>query len=113
MGAIVFWGIIRAALLMPALWILYSVIEPKYWWTLLILSVYGIIIHPAVIQYNLFMEKNKEIITSTLCSSCRYFDKSAVLCLKHDEHPTTNYLPCNGIDWEMKHNDLEETESYL
>jgi hypothetical protein len=113
MGAIVFWGLVRIAILMPTLWLLYGVVEYKYWWTILVLSVYGIVIHPAVIQYNLFMEKNKEIIHNTLCSSCKYFDKSAVLCLKHDQHPTLDNLPCGGIDWEMKENDYEQTESYL
>ena len=63
---------------------------------------YGIIIHPTVIHYRLFTEKNKEIIEDTLCSSCEYFDKSAVLCLKHDKHPTKDYVPCDGIDWSPK-----------
>jgi len=22
--------------------------------------------------------------------------------MKHDEHPTENYLPCDGIDWSPK-----------
>jgi len=29
-----------------------------------------------------------------------HFDKSAVLCMKHDTHPTQEFLPCEGLDWE-------------
>lgn len=104
MGHIVFWTIIRTAFLIPALWLLYNFIEYKYWWWFAVLSIYGVIIHPLIIQYNLFLESNKEIIENTLCSSCKYFDKTAVLCLKHDVHPTLNETPCDGIDWELKEN---------
>jgi hypothetical protein len=66
------------------------------------MSIYGIIIHPAIVQYNQFKEDNKEIINNTLCSSCRHFDETAVICMKHDKHPTVDSLPCEGLDWEMK-----------
>lgn len=102
MGAIVFWTLVRAAVLIPALFVLFEYIDYKFWWVIGIMSIYGIIIHPAIIQYNLFIERNKEIINNTLCSSCKHFDKSAVLCMKHDKHPTINNLPCEGIDWELK-----------
>jgi len=44
--------------------------------------------------------KNKKVIDSSLCSSCKNFDRSAVLCIKYDKHPTENYVPCDGVDWE-------------
>jgi hypothetical protein len=100
MGGIIFWAIIRTAILMPALWLLQNYIEYRYWWWVGIISIYGVIIHPATIQYRLFVEKNKEIISNTLCSSCKHFDKSAIICLTHDKHPTLDLLPCSGIDWE-------------
>ncbi len=102
MGAIVYWTLIRAILLIPALLILFEYIDYKLWGIIGMLSIYVIIIHPAVVQYNLFKEKNKDIINNTLCSSCRHFDETAVLCMKHDKHPTVDSLPCEGIDWEMK-----------
>ncbi len=100
MGGIIFWAIIRAAFLVPSLWILYGMMEYKYWWWLGILSVYGVIIHPATIQYRMFLQENEEVIKNTLCSSCQHFDETAVLCLIHDQHPTREVLPCDGIDWE-------------
>ena len=100
MGAIVYWTLIRIAILIPLLWIATDYIEYKYWWMIVSMSIYGFVIHPAVIQYKLFNEQNKEIITNTLCSSCKHFDKTAVLCLKYDEHPTEEIIPCEGSDWE-------------
>lgn len=102
MGTIVYWTIIRIAILIPLLWISTNYIEYKYWWIMVMMSIYGFIIHPAVIQYKLFREQHKEVITNTLCSSCKHFDETAVLCLKYDEHPTQEEIPCEGADWEPK-----------
>ena len=110
MGGIIFWGIIRTAVLIPVLWILYGLMEYKYWWWFGILSVYGAIIHPAMIKYNMFLQENDEIINNSLCSSCKHFDKTAVLCLKFDKHPTLTSLPCEGIDWEPRESKNETTE---
>lgn len=99
MGGIIYWTIIRMAILILLLWISTDYIEYKYWWIVFTMSFYGFIIHPAVIQYRLFKEKNKEIITNTLCSSCKHFDETAVLCMKYDEHPTKDVIPCEGSDW--------------
>jgi hypothetical protein len=100
MGAIIYWTIIRIAVLIPLLWIATDYIDYKYWWMIVSMSIYGFVIHPAVIQYKLFNEENREIITNTLCSSCKHFDRTAVLCLKYDEHPTEEIIPCEGGDWE-------------
>jgi hypothetical protein len=99
-GDIVFWAIMRTALVIPVVWILQSYVDFQIWFFIVLFGIYGIIIHPAIIHYRLFEEKNKEIIESTLCSSCRHFDKTAVLCLKYDKHPSKTYIPCDGIDWE-------------
>lgn len=107
MGEIVFWTIIRIAIVIPSLWILKDYINYQIWFSISLLSIFGIIVHPTVIHYRLFMERNKEIIDSTMCSSCKNFDESAVLCLKHDEHPTTLLLPCEGFDWEPLDGELK------
>ena len=82
MGGIIYWTIIRIAILIPLLWIATDYIE--------------------FIQYKLFREENYEVITNTLCSSCKHFDETAVLCLKYDEHPTEDKIPCEGAAWEPK-----------
>ena len=102
MGAVVFWTIIRFIIVLPLVWLLKSYVSYELWWTISLLSIYGLIIHPAIIHYRLFNEKNQEILEDTLCSTCEHFNESAILCMKHDEHPTKDYLPCDGIDWSPK-----------
>lgn len=108
MGDIVFWTIIRIAIVIPSLWILKGYIDYQLWWYIIMASIYGVIIHPAAIHYRLFEERNKEVIESSLCSSCKSFDKSAVLCMMHDKHPSKEYLPCAGLDWEPNNSPIEK-----
>jgi hypothetical protein len=105
LGELIFWTIIRSAILLPLIWFLKGYLDYQFWWGISVVAFYGVIIHPALIHYRLFNERNKEIIEDTLCSSCEHFDKSAVLCLKHDKHPTIDYVPCDGIDWLPKSTD--------
>jgi len=102
MGDIIFWTIIRTAITIPAIWILRSYISEQLWLLIGIAAIYGIIIHPTFLSYKKFESKSKEVIDSSLCSTCKHFDPSAVLCLKHDKHPTENYIPCEGEHWEPK-----------
>ena len=102
MGEVVFWTIIRAAITIAGLWILKAQIDFQLWLLISLAAVYVLIIHPAMVSYRWFEEHNKKVIESTLCSSCKHFDPSAVLCTKYDKHPTENYVPCDGVDWEPK-----------
>jgi len=101
-GDIVFWTIIRVAILIPAIWILKSHIDEQLWLLISIAAVYTIIVHPAVAAFRKYESKTKSISESIICSSCKHFDESAFLCLKHDKHPSENYIPCEGIHWEAK-----------
>lgn len=100
MGKIIFWGLIRVAVLIPVLWIATDWIEYRFWWIIASMSVYGVVFHPAIIQLKIFREENRTVLEDTICSQCKHFDASAVLCLKYDEHPKENYIPCDGVDWE-------------
>lgn len=102
MGQIIFWTLIRLALTIPLLWFLQDYFDYNYWFIILVFVLYGFVIHPAIISYKKFEEENETIINNSLCSSCKNFDKSAVICIKYDEHPNENYIPCNGVDWEPK-----------
>jgi len=102
MGEVVFWTIIRTAITILGLWIIKTQVDDQLWWMISIAAVYVLIIHPAMVSYRWFEERNKKVIDSTLCSSCISFDRSAVLCMKYDKHPTENYVPCDGVDWEPK-----------
>jgi hypothetical protein len=100
MGEIIFWTLIRTAVIITVIWVMKPLLAYGEWWMIGVALLYVGIVHPAVIHYHLFQERNKPVFEGTLCSSCKHFDKTAVLCMKHDEHPTTEHLPCDGIDWE-------------
>jgi hypothetical protein len=85
-------------------------IDYSFWFTATLLSIYGAVLHPAMIQYNRYQEANKEIMESTLCSSCKHFDKGAILCMKFDEHPAIDRLPCEGLSWEPTNEFMEEED---
>lgn len=112
MGEIVYWTIIRTAILIPTLWVIEGYINPRIWWFVCVISIYVVIIHPAIIQYRSFKSKNKEVLESTLCSTCTHFDESAVLCMLHDKHPTKTFLPCEGLDWEPKSSGVNSEDIY-
>ena len=112
MGDIVFWGLIRMALVIPLIWALSGYFYTEFWWFLVFIAIYGIVVHPAVVKYKAFEQANKEIIELTLCSSCRHFDKTAVLCMKYDQHPTKENLPCEGEAWEPLENEYEKKDVY-
>ncbi|MCK7518951.1 MAG: hypothetical protein MZV64_15110 [Ignavibacteriales bacterium] len=73
MGEIVFWTIMRTAITIPLVWLLQGYLDFQFWWMLSLFAIYGVIVHPAIIHYRLFEEKNKEIIESTLCSTLLAF----------------------------------------
>lgn len=100
MGRIIYWTLIRLAILIPALWISADWMDYKFWWSIAIIVFYLFIIHPVYIQYKKFVDTNKEVITDTICGQCKHFDESAVLCMLYDKHPTVDDIPCDGVDWE-------------
>jgi hypothetical protein len=102
LGEIVYWTLVRTAIVLPLIWIVKDYFDERFWWILSVLSIALFIVYPAFYSYRNFIEKNKNVISSTLCSSCKHFDESAVLCMKYDKHPTENYIPCEGTDWEPK-----------
>lgn len=102
MGEIVYWTLIRLALTIVGAIYLSEIYSGKFWWPLVLMIIYIVVIHPTINQYRNFLKKNAQVIEDTLCSNCSHFDKTAVLCMKHDKHPTIDYIPCEGMHWEPK-----------
>ena len=100
MGGVVYWTLIRTAVLIPLLWYFLDVIEYKFWWIISAVAVYLIIIQPAVIQLKKFRDEKLKALEGTICVKCRHFDSSEALCMKYDEHPTPDNIPCDGVHWE-------------
>ena len=102
MGEIVYKTLIRLALSILIFWFVKDYFDEKYFWIISALAIYFFVFYPAHLSYKNFIDSNKEIISNTLCSSCKHFDGTAVLCMKYDKHPSENYIPCEGTDWEPK-----------
>jgi len=101
-GEIIYKTLIRLGLSLLILWFLKDHFDEKYFWIISSLAIYFFTFHPAYLSYKKFNEENHSILTETLCSSCKHFDETAVLCMKYDKHPTENFIPCEGKDWEPK-----------
>lgn len=102
MGKIVYWGLVRTIILIVLLWLSHEHFYNQSWWIIAAVASYVFVIHPIISQYKIFIEENKNVMIDSLCSTCRHFDGTAVLCLKYDKHPTEHYIPCEGLDWEPK-----------
>ena len=97
-GSIVSWALFRMALVIFVALVVYEYvyrIDYVVWWTLTLLSLYAI-------QYQLYKQETQNVINGTLCSSCRHFEPTGVLCSILDEHVTENDVPCEGLRWEPK-----------
>lgn len=102
MGEIVYKTLVRFMLILLALWFSKNLFGEKFFWIISILAIYLFVFYPTYSAYKKFVDENKTVITNSLCSSCLHFNESAVLCIKYDKHPTENFIPCEGTDWEPK-----------
>jgi len=112
MGEIIFWTIMRIAIVIPLLWILEAYVSQQLWLLISIATIYIAILHPAIIHYKLFKSKNKEILESTLCSTCTHFDETAVLCMLYAKHPSKIFTPCEGAEWEPRSSNFDSEDIY-
>ncbi len=107
MGSIVLWTLLRLGAVIVGAWILYDVMAVNntsyaLWWAVTGLALYAVVFHPTQIQYLHYREETRTVVSGTLCSSCKYFESTGVLCSKLDEHVTEDYLPCEGQLWEPR-----------
>jgi hypothetical protein len=99
-GSILTAGLLRVAVLGLGCIALAQVAEQKVvWWTAM-LSIWGLGVYPAWLQYRSFHDSVREISDGTLCGVCRHFNPSNQLCTIMDEHVTGNTPPCEGEGWE-------------
>lgn len=100
MGEIVYKTLIRFVLLLLTLWFCKNLFDEKFFWIISILAIYLFVFHPVFMSYKKFVDENKNLFSNSLCSTCKHFNESAALCTKYDKHPTDNFIPCEGVDWE-------------
>lgn len=102
MGEIVYKTLIRFILILLTLWFSKTLFDENIFWIVSILAIFFFVFHPTFLAYKKFVDDNKNVITNSLCSTCKHFNESAVLCTKYDKHPTDNFIPCEGTDWEPR-----------
>ena len=104
-GSIVSWAIFRTAIVIVVSLLLYEYVhwvDYTLWWGVTAISIYAVVLHPMQIQYRIYKEETSRVVRGTLCSSCRYFEETGVLCSKLDEHVSEEYVPCGGELWEPR-----------
>ncbi|MBI5645668.1 MAG: hypothetical protein HY962_01950 [Ignavibacteriae bacterium] len=104
-GSIVAWALLRAALVVLVALLAFEYlrwIDYSLWWGITAVSLYAFVVHPIQVQYRLYREETRKVLSGTLCASCRHFEETGVLCAKLDEHVTEEYIPCDGELWEPK-----------
>ena len=72
-----------------------------YWWVALFIFWFGAV-YPGWKQYQTYQIKIKKIEESTLCGTCVHFESSGQLCKIYDEHISSDYIPCDGLDWQPR-----------
>jgi hypothetical protein len=102
LGEIVYNTLIRFILILLTLWFSKTLFDENIFWIVSILAIFFFVFHPTFLAYKKFVDDNKNVITNSLCSTCKHFNESAVLCTKYDKHPTDNFIPCEGMDWEPR-----------
>lgn len=101
-GAIIWGSLLRTFLIIVISFFIvrkYMLYEHIY---VLIFVLWFFVALPAYKAYQSFNKEMDEFSESTLCGSCRYFEKSAQLCKIYDQHPTKDFVPCEGSSWELK-----------
>ena len=101
MGEIIYWGLIRFAVILVGAWVLYSYV-PNYsdWWTMFFVAVSVVVIYPAQLAWRKHTESIRNANRNGLCATCTHFRASEALCAKLDEHVQIDYTPCGGEAWE-------------
>lgn len=102
MGEIIYKTLLRFVFTLLTLWFVKDYFDQKYFWIFSALAIYFFAFHPAYLAYKNFLEKNEKIISETLCSTCKHFNETAIICTKYDKHPTEDFIPCEGTAWEPK-----------
>ncbi|MBI5324695.1 MAG: hypothetical protein HZB41_05400 [Ignavibacteriae bacterium] len=108
-GSVVWGVILRTAIIMLLSLFLIEYFDLREYWWLLVFILWVGAAYPGWRQYQKFQNRIKSFREETLCGSCIHLDISSQLCKILDEHPTKDYIPCEGASWEPIHFDSEVT----
>jgi hypothetical protein len=101
-GTIVFRALVKLLILMLITWFVLETYKLQYYWLVPLALVYFIVVLPAYHQYQRFYAESKEATSDLICSKCKHFDSTGVLCTLYDEHVSKKHIPCDGDAWEAR-----------
>jgi hypothetical protein len=103
MGSIIYWGLLRFAVVLVSFWFLRDVIE-KYgdWWSLFFVAIGVVVLYPAQLAYMQHREKVKQVNLEVICTSCKHYNRDEALCTALDQLVTSSIVPCEAVMWEPK-----------
>ncbi len=101
-GSIVWGLILRASVIIILSMIVIGFYKLYNYWWLAFFLLWLLAVYPAYRQFQIFNNRIKKIEEATLCGTCKYFEPTGQLCKLFDEHVSTNYIPCEGENWEPK-----------
>jgi hypothetical protein len=103
MGSIIYWGIVRFAIVLLFSWVIVDRVDDySGWWTMFFVALVVVVIYPAQLSYRKLTYEAERASRNSLCGNCKHFAEEAVLCTVTDEHVTRDYTPCEGLQWEPK-----------
>ena len=105
-GSIVLGAIIRSAVVIVLAYAFREYLPFENAWLLTLFAIWGFALFPAYREYQNFAARTESIQTSTLCGSCRYYEKTGQICTMLDEHVSEYFLPCEGEGWEPRNIDV-------
>ncbi|MBK7868131.1 MAG: hypothetical protein IPJ75_14765 [Ignavibacteriales bacterium] len=101
MGKLVIESLVRLVVVLVVVFLIRTALpDDKFWLILTIAAILAGVVLPAYTGYKKFYAQNREIIENSICSKCRHFDESAVLCTKYESHPKPGYIPCGEKEFE-------------
>jgi hypothetical protein len=108
-GTIIFRALVKISMIILSTWFVmeYYPFQVQQYLSmpiplLAIALIYFIAVFPAYRQYQQFHHDSKRRVGGTLCSKCRYYDGTGVICTLYDEHVSKTHIPCGGESWEAK-----------
>jgi hypothetical protein len=104
-GSIVSWALFRLAIVIGVSLLVVeyvSWIDYSTWAIITLIMIYAGVIHPMQVQYRIYNEETRTVMEGTLCSTCKYFEPTGVLCSRLDEHVSEDHIPCEGELWEPR-----------
>ncbi len=101
-GSIVFAGLVKTAIVVPIIWFVVETYHLQYYWMVALFVLFAVVAYPAYRKYDQFKEQSRRMSDDLICTKCKHFDSTGILCTIYDEHVSKQKIPCGGDSWEAR-----------